>query len=99
MIGPRSGPMPHQAVSALTPGPGARIWLAAGLTDMRRGFDGLTALVQQHLGKDPFSGQIFIFRGRRGRLRLVGSFQYPRRSSATCSITHVDAPSGEADRF
>ena len=52
----------------ITPGPGVRIWLAAGLTDMRRGFDGLAALVQQQLGKDPFSGQLFIFRGRRGHL-------------------------------
>jgi len=68
MIGPRSGPMLQQAVSALTPGPGVRIWLAAGLTDMRRGFDGLAALVQQQLGKDPFSGQLFVFRGRRGDL-------------------------------
>jgi transposase len=31
-----------------------RIWLAAGVTDMRRGFDGLAALVQQQLGHDPF---------------------------------------------
>jgi transposase len=38
----------------IAPGPGVRIWLAAGLTDMRRGFDGLAALVQQQLGKDPF---------------------------------------------
>jgi len=30
----------------IAPGPGVRIWLAAGLTDMRRGFDGLAALVQ-----------------------------------------------------
>jgi transposase len=55
----------------ITPGPGVRIWLAGGLTDMRRGFDGLAALVQQQLGKDPFSGQLFIFRGRRGHLLKV----------------------------
>ena len=55
----------------ITPGPGVRIWLAAGLTDMRRGFDGLAALVQQQLGKDPFSGQMFIFRGRRGHLLKI----------------------------
>jgi hypothetical protein len=35
MIGPRSGPMPHPAVSVLAPPPGVRIWLAAGVTDMR----------------------------------------------------------------
>jgi len=51
--------------------PGARIWLAAGVTDLRRGFDGLAALVQTQLAEDPFSGQIFIFRGRRGDLLKV----------------------------
>jgi transposase len=45
---------------------GTRVWLAAGLTDMRRGFDGLAALVQSALTQDPFSGHIFVFRGKRG---------------------------------
>ncbi len=45
---------------------GVRIWLAAGFTDLRRGFDGLSALVQTSLNENPFSGQIFVFRGRRG---------------------------------
>ncbi len=45
---------------------GTRIWLAAGVTDMRRGFDGLAAIVQEKLAADPFSGHVFIFRGRRG---------------------------------
>ena len=45
---------------------GTRVWLAAGLTDMRRGFDGLAALAQSALTQDPFSGHIFVFRGRRG---------------------------------
>ncbi|MBL8489019.1 MAG: IS66 family insertion sequence element accessory protein TnpB [Rhodocyclaceae bacterium] len=35
---------------------------------MRRGFDGLAALVQQTLGANPFGGQVFLFRGRRGDL-------------------------------
>ena len=47
---------------------GTRIWLAAGITDMRRGFDGLAAIVQERLAADPFSGHVFIFRGRRGDL-------------------------------
>ncbi len=55
----------------ITPGPGMRIWVAAGVTDMRRGFDGLAALVQQQLGHDPFSGALFIFRGRRGHLLKI----------------------------
>jgi transposase len=45
---------------------GTRIWLVAGATDMRKGFDGLSALVQTLLRGDPFSGQLFVFRGRRG---------------------------------
>ena len=47
---------------------GTRVWLAAGATDMRRGFDGLAAIVQERLGADPFGGHLFIFRGRRGDL-------------------------------
>jgi transposase len=45
-----------------------RIWLAAGVTDMRRGMDGLAALVQSALEDNPFSGHVFIFRGKRGDL-------------------------------
>jgi transposase len=51
---------------------GVRIWLAAGVTDMRKGFDGLSALVQTSLNESPYSGQIFIFRGRRGdRIKVL----------------------------
>jgi transposase len=51
---------------------GSRVWLAAGITDMRKGFDGLAALVQTQLALDPFSGQLFVFRGRRGdRVKLL----------------------------
>jgi transposase len=51
---------------------GARIWLACGITDMRKGFDGLAAIVQMQLAEDPFSGQLFVFRGRRGdRVKLL----------------------------
>jgi transposase len=45
---------------------GTKIWLAAGVTDMRRGFDGLSAKVQAVLEQQPFSGHVFVFRGRRG---------------------------------
>jgi len=50
---------------------GARIWIVAGVTDMRRGFVGLSGMVQTALQEDPFSGQVFIFRGRRGGLIKV----------------------------
>ncbi len=52
----------------IAPPIGARVWLAAGATDMRRGFDGLARQVQQTLEQDPFSGHVFAFRGRRGDL-------------------------------
>jgi transposase len=45
-----------------------RIWLAAGVTDLRRGMQGLAALVETTLLEDPYSGHVFVFRGRRGDL-------------------------------
>lgn len=47
---------------------GTRVWLATGATDLRRGFDGLALLVQSTLRRDPYSGHVFAFRGRRGDL-------------------------------
>lgn len=47
---------------------GARVWLATGHTDMRRGFDGLALQVQQGLHRDPHAGDLYVFRGRRGDL-------------------------------
>ena len=49
MIGPRAG---------------TRVWLAAGVTDMRCGIDSLAAKVQMMLTQDPFSGHVFAFCGR-----------------------------------
>jgi transposase len=45
---------------------GTKIWIAAGVTDMRRGFQGLSAQVQTVLEQQPYSGHVFVFRGRRG---------------------------------
>ena len=50
---------------------GTRIWLAAGVTDMRSGFNGLAAKVETALNEDPYSGHVFVFRGRRGDLVKV----------------------------
>ena len=48
-----------------------KIWLCAGVTDMRKGFAGLSSLAGKVLGQDPYSGHLFIFRGRRGDLIKV----------------------------
>jgi transposase len=45
-----------------------QIWIVAGLTDLRRGFVGLSAMVQTALEQNPFNGQVFVFRGKRGDL-------------------------------
>ncbi|VWX50815.1 hypothetical protein NOVOSPHI9U_310081 [Novosphingobium sp. 9U] len=46
----------------------ARVWIAMGHTDMRRGMPGLALLVQQCLGARPHGGDLFVFRGRSGSL-------------------------------
>jgi transposase len=53
---------------------GTNIWIAAGVTDLRRGFTGLSAIVQLKLEQDPFAGHVFVFRGRRGDLVKVLSW-------------------------
>ena len=50
---------------------GTRVWLVAGHTDMRKGFDGLAAMVQTALAANPFCGHVFVFRGRRGDILKV----------------------------
>ena len=51
---------------------GARVWLAAGVTDLRKGFDGLAAIVKATLAEDPYAGHLFVFRGRKGdRLKVL----------------------------
>lgn len=49
---------------ALTPA--VRVYIAAEPTDMRKSFDGLSALVEHCFGQDPLSGHLFVFRNRRG---------------------------------
>ena len=49
----------------------AKIWLAAGVTDMRKGFYTLAAQAEQVLAGDPYSGHVFVFRGRRGDLLKI----------------------------
>lgn len=50
----------------------ARIHFCMQPTDMRKGFDSLAALARDYLGRDPLSGQLFVFRSRRGdRLKML----------------------------
>ena len=45
-----------------------KVWLAAGVTDMRKGYASLAAQAEKVLKLDPFKGHLFVFRGRRGDL-------------------------------
>ncbi|MCC2614515.1 IS66 family insertion sequence element accessory protein TnpB [Neorhizobium petrolearium] len=41
-----------------------RVWIASGHCDMRKGMQGLALIVQEGLGRNPFQGDVFVFRGR-----------------------------------
>ena len=67
-----SGIGPDRRVDCLIPVPSnTRVWLAAGVTDMRRGFATLAAQAEHVLAEDPYSGHMFVFRGRRGDLLKI----------------------------
>lgn len=80
---------------------GVRVWIAGGVTDMRRGMNTLALTVQQGLGRDPHAGEIFCFRGRKGDLvKLlwhdgVGMSLYTKRLEAGKFIWPTSG-SGEA---
>ena len=81
---------------------GTRVWLAGGFTDMRKGFDGLSALVTQGLHRDPLSGDVFLFLSRdRVRAKVLhwdgtGLCVYAKRLErgrfARVSAEETDAP-------
>ena len=53
-------------------GPATKIYLAAGATDMRKGFDGLYSLVRDRLELEPLSGHVFLFsNAQRNRMKLI----------------------------
>ena len=55
----------------IAPPSNARVWLATGTTDMRRGMNSLALLIQQVLQRDPHAGDVYVFRGRRGDLLKI----------------------------
>jgi len=47
---------------------GVRVWIATGHTDMRRGMNSLGLLVQEAFKRDPHGGDLYVFRGKSGKL-------------------------------
>ncbi len=78
---------------------GTKIWLVAGITDMRNGFNGLAAKVQTTLKDDPMSGHVFIFRGRNGsQVKLLWSTGDGRKRAARTVLTGMCYSVGNATR-
>ncbi len=75
-----------------------RIWLAAGVTDMRRGFNTLAAQTEKVLAENPCSGHLFVFRGRRGDLLKIiwwdsqGGCLFSKRLEKVFSDNHQRQP-------
>lgn len=56
----------------LTLSPRTRVFLASGVTDMRKSFDTLAAVVREQLQKNPLSGDLFVFANRRkNRIKVL----------------------------
>jgi transposase len=54
------------------PSGNVKVYLACGVTDMRKGIDGLASLAETVIKQDPGSGAIFGFRGKRAdRIKLL----------------------------
>lgn len=81
---------------------GVKLHIAAGVTDMRKGMDGLAMMVQSVLQEDPFSGHLFAFRGRNPVERAIqpvalgrknhlfaGSDQGGKRWVTVCSLVET----------
>jgi transposase len=82
---------------------GLRVYLACGVTDMRKGMVGLSMLVQQTLAEDPFGGAVFAFRGRRaGLIKLiwhdgVGLCMLTKRQAGQFARRRRARPGGSCD--
>ncbi len=84
---------------------GTRIWIAAGYTDLRRGFQGLTTLIETVLEQAPYSGHVFVFRDSGGLIKLLwwdgdglclfqkrlerGRFIWPQATTGTVVLTRA----------
>ena len=83
---------------------GVRVWLATGVTDMRRGMNTLTLQVQQDLGRDPHAGDLYVFRGRRGDLVKIlwhdglGDIALRQASGAGPVLVAIDGGRGGIDQ-
>jgi transposase len=74
-----------------------RIYLACDATDMRKGFHSLAAQVQTALNHDPYSGALYIFRGRRGDLIKISCIQTTTSGLAVQAVARQSIDSNSID--
>ena len=84
--------------------PSIRVFLCTQPTDMRRSFDGLAAITEEVLRKNPFSGHLFVFRNRReDRVKVLWwdrggyAIYYKRLEEGTFRIPDSDGGPLEID--
>lgn len=84
--------------------PSVRVFVATSPADMRRSFDGLTALVRDILTQDPLSGHLFVFSSRRrDRVKILWwdrsgfCLWYKRLERGTFRLPTLDQPSVEME--
>jgi transposase len=89
----------------LTLGLTGQIWICTTPQDGRKSFGGLQAVVTSHLGKDPLSGDLYVFRNKRGdRLKILawqgdGFALYLRRlEKGTFAFPKADTAEGASPR-
>ena len=69
---------------------GARVWIATGKTDMRKGMSSLAMQIQQGFGRNPHAGDLYVFRGRSGDLlKICGTMASECRSMQTAGARLV----------
>lgn len=88
----------------LTLPPGVRLFVALDPVDMRKGFDGLTAIMQHQLGLDPLGGHIVMFVNKRRNLMKLLFFDrtgwavlYKRLELGTYQLPRVESSTGRVE--
>ena len=71
---------------------GVRVHIALGITDLRKGLDGLAMLVQEVLEQDPFSGHLFAFRGRKANLIKILFWDHLPREDVRLDVESHECP-------
>ncbi len=75
----------------MAPGGGQPIYVATRPVDFRKGHDGLSAIVQQMFGLDPFSGAVFVFRSKRADRIKILVWKFPPTSRAYARAREASA--------